>query len=360
MLGRFRKPLEACVFVELPLLFLGVYLLWLAHQGLLAVDAMHAFRDAAGAVIHGRSPFTDSRAVLDSGHAYVYPPLVAFLAAPTLLGPVGAMAWVVSLLMIGLVLLALGLLEVRDWRCYGIVFAWLPTISAVQTGNVSIPILVATAMAWRYRHRLAGPFVLGVSLAAKPLVWPLAFWLIARRRLRGFAVTLGVAGAFLLLPWAALGFAGVGTFWRATRTITSLEAARGYSFAMALRVGHIGHPELAGALVGIVVLFVGLAVARSDEARGFSLMVLASLVLAPVLWIHYLVLLVVPAALRNARLHIGWALPIILWVVPAHGSSGAASAGDAWRVLLTLSVATICCTLPSRTGIRATPAASAA
>ena len=47
---------------------------------------------------------------------------------------------------------ALWLLEVRDWRVYGVVLLWPATIEAVQTANASLPLTLLVAIMWRYRE----------------------------------------------------------------------------------------------------------------------------------------------------------------------------------------------------------------
>jgi hypothetical protein len=50
--------------------------------------------------------------------------------------------------------------------------------------------------------------------------------------------------------------------------------------------------------------------------RSFGLVVVASLVLSPIVWLHYFVLLVVPIALRWPRLAAAWLIPLLLWIFP--------------------------------------------
>ena len=71
-------------------------------------------------------------------------------------------------------------LGVRDWRCYGLVFLWPPVLSAIQTGNVTLFLGLAAALAWRFRDRApASAACIGLTLAAKFFLWPLVVWLAA-------------------------------------------------------------------------------------------------------------------------------------------------------------------------------------
>ncbi len=59
------------------------------------------------------------------------------------------------------------------------------------------------------------------------------------------------------------------------------------------------------------------ALARAgDERRAFVVAVAAALTLSPILWLHYLALLVVPLGSMRPRFSAIWLLPIVLWVSP--------------------------------------------
>ena len=58
---------------------------------------------------------------------------------------------------------------------------------------------------------------------------------------------------------------------------------------------------------------------RGDEPRSFTCAVAATLALSPIVWLHYLVLLLVPLAIARPRFSIIWLLPILLWSSPRPG-----------------------------------------
>ena len=69
-----------------------------------------------------------------------------------------------------------------------------------------------------------------------------------------------------------------------------------------------------GLLLAVVVLG-----RRGDEVRAFTCAIVAALVLAPVVWLHYLVLLAVPLGISRPRFAPIWLLPIVLWMCPRAG-----------------------------------------
>ena len=70
-----------------------------------------------------------------------------------------------------------------------------------------------------------------------------------------------------------------------------------------------------------------------DIAQPRCLAVLAALVVTPLLWLHYLLLLYAPIALYRPRLAPLWFLPLLLWVTPSPHSHGIT-----WRNAVALAV----------------------
>src|SRR5690349_17385931 len=149
-----------------------------------ALDFHLAFLPAAHAVVHGASPYSAiGSQALGEGTAFLYPPLGAYLLAPfTLLPPLAAEVVAVALVAAA-VPATLLLLDVRDWRCHAIAFLWWPTIIGIQTANLTLPMLLGLAVAWRYRNRtLVVAFALGLVVALKLFFWPLLLWPLVTRR----------------------------------------------------------------------------------------------------------------------------------------------------------------------------------
>ena len=298
-----------------------------AKQHSLAADFVHEHRPAARAVLDGHSPYPqDLVRELRSSFGFVYPPLTAFLAAPVALLPSGVAAWIATLLMIALVPSTLWALGVSDWRCYAAVVLWFPTLSAIETANLSLPLACGLALCWRWRarSRLAGT-LLGVLVAAKLLLWPLVIWSAAARRYRSTAYALGAAAVAVIAPWAAIGFAGMRSYPHLLRDLSGYEGPRSHSLAslFMLLTGNWRLAELLGFVLGFVVLGIACFLARAGHDRtSFVVAVTSALCLTSVVWAHYLVLLAVVLGVTVRRFSPAWLIPLALWLWPLLPSSG--------------------------------------
>src|SRR5437868_3731656 len=101
---------------------------------------------AAQSVTDGHSPYPSLAAI--GGHHvagdyeyFVYPPPFAYALVPLGLLPFGLAAGLWLALLVACVGVALWALDVRDWRCYGLAFGVIPTLSAVRLGAVT-PVLM--------------------------------------------------------------------------------------------------------------------------------------------------------------------------------------------------------------------------
>ena len=287
---------------------------------------------AGQAIISGRSPYhlglLDAQAALARvGHLggplasprYPAPSLVA--AVPLSLLPFPVASGLFMLLSLGAVALALRLLGVRDWRCYGVALMSWPVLVGVWFGNLSPLLLLGAAAAWRWRSRLK---LLGAAIAsviaAKLFLWPLAVWLIVTRRFRALGVTSAMTVITIVGAWALIGFAGMTAYPHMLADIASIGEGRGSSLVAFLRA--VGASVwLARAVALTVALALLLASSRvagqvDGDQRAFGLAVMAALTATPVVWAHYLVLLFVPIALQSHRLSPIWFLPVLAGLGP--------------------------------------------
>lgn len=251
---------------------------------------------------------------------YVYSPVVAILSLPWSVLSVGVAESIFQLLLVCILVGTLGVLGVRDWRCYGLAFLWPPVTDAISTGNVSIVLGFVAALAWRFRDspRAAGASV-GLGIAAKFFLAPLALWLVATRRVGAAAWSLGVAAGAVLASWFLIAFRGFSEYPDVLRGVSERYGDRGYTlYALGLDLGV--SPVLARglwlALAVVLVaatLFVG---SRGDDRRSFVLALAAALAVSPIVWLHYFALLLVFVAVVQPRLGVLWfvGLPLNFFV----------------------------------------------
>jgi alpha-1,2-mannosyltransferase len=298
--------------------------------------------EASRHVLHGASPYPPPHAwALHSEQEFVYPPIAALLVAPLAAFPFGVAAALLAVLEVFATGLTLRVLGVRDWRCYGVTLLWYPVIQNVFLGSITSLLALGLAVAWRYRDdRRATTLVAAALIAAKIFLWPLLFWLAATRRglvaLRAVALALvGVA-----LSWALIGFAGLASYPRLLDELSRLEQWKSYSaVAFGLVLGlSTGEARALAIVAGTVALLGVLLIGRMGKGdadadrHAFVLAIAAAFLFSPIVWAHYLALLVVPIAITRRTLSPLWFVPLAMWATPAQ------SDGQTWRVVLGFSV----------------------
>jgi hypothetical protein len=91
------------------------------------------------------------------------------------------------------------------------------------------------------------------------------------------------------------------------------------------------------------------------DRRSFTLTIAAALVLTPILWLHYLVLLLAPIALARPRLSALWFLPLTMMVFEALNWYRGWPRGDAKALVSVAIVAALVLVMalrPPRAGTR--------
>lgn len=309
----------------LPLALLAAlfYAQYGSNEAVVAVDFHNVFYPAAENVLEGISPYVE---VTDPRTAYVYTPLLAFLVTPFTVLPLGVAEVVAALLLLACFVATPYVVGVRDWRVVGALLLWPPFVSGLQTANVTFLLCLLCAFAWRWRDRSVLPGIaIGMAVALKMFLWPLAVWLLVTRRLASFAMAtlVAVIAVLLVLPFETLG-----VFVSMLREHG--ELFDGESYTVYAFLAGLGVPDVTARAVWLGVGFGILVFGR----RSFTLCVAAALVLSPIVWLHYFALLVVPLAVAAAPLWV-WLLPLLLWVVPGMAN------GDSWQQALVLGVTAV-------------------
>ena len=317
------------------------------------------FLRASEDVRAGDSPYVDPGTISeDSPAPYVYPPLLAIALIPATVlpdevrgsSPAGVL---VSLLLIACVVGTLALLDVRDWRCYPVALLYPPTLENVEYGAVGPALALLVALGWRYRDRVWPVAALvGAAIALKVFVWPLLVWLAATKR-SAAAVGAAVAAVGLALgSWAAIGFDGIADYPDLLRRLSDVEAENSYSaYAILVAIGvpsGLAHVVVTGAAATLLVLAWRAARGADGDRRALTLALAAGFVLTPILWLHYLVLLVVPIALARPRLSVLWLVPLAMTVFELLDLYKGWPRGDGWALASVAAVMTVVFAAASR------------
>lgn len=289
---------------------------------------LHELWRAGHDVVLGHSPYP-----------FVYPAPAAILMAPFGALPFKVAVGVFAIAAIAAVVGALRALGVRDWRCYTLALGWLPVASTTTLGALSTLLALGAALAWRYRdRRLVVAAAIAAVVAVKVFLWPLLIWLVATRRYRAAATSVAMGIGLALGCWAVIGFDGMLSYPRHIGEIASSQQGRSYSPDALLRAlgvptgaAHLALAALTVAAIGAVVLT---ARGSDGDRRAFAAAVGAALVVSPIVWLHYFVLLYVVVALYQKRATAAWFLPLAFWFL-GHQDSG----GSPARILASYAIA---------------------
>jgi hypothetical protein len=266
-----------------------------------ALDFREAYLPAARSLLEEGSPYVVNERSPDGiSGAYLYPPQLAFALVPMTVLSTDVAAFVAFLVVLASLMGALAILGVRDVRCYAILLVWAPVWQALQMANVSALLVLALALVWRYRdHAWRSGAVLGLAVSVKFFLWPMVVWALATRRVTtaGSAVAIGLA--VTIGSWAAIGFAGLSAY---PDLLTSVGEQPSHSIGAVF--DNMGYSPVVGSIVTVAAGVTLLALAvyfafRGDDFRAFTLCIAAGLAFTPILWWHYLALLVVPLALAR-------------------------------------------------------------
>jgi hypothetical protein len=187
-----------------------------------------------------------------------------------------------------------------------------PVIDDIRLGNVSVLVLCLAAVSWRWLGRPASSVALAVSMAIRPTQGVVLIAWLLRRAWRP-AIWTCLAGLGLVV--VTLPVVGIDGWFDYLTMLRNLGSGMGVPFdfsigSVGLRAGLSSDLasllQLGGYVLGAAAVLVSL---RRDPATSFQVAIGASLLLAPLLWVHYLSLTLLPAAFLAHR---GRVLPLVL------------------------------------------------
>lgn len=358
-----RRVANVVAFGALPCLLL-VVILGSSVANHFAFD-FQQFWQGGRDVANGHSPYPPSASLPSADGAtrldaveiqdvfrFPYPAPAALTMVPFGLLPFDAAAALFVVVSLAAILLALRCLGVADWRCYGVLFASMATLGALRLGTFTCLLLLGLALAWRFRDRpLVVAAVVAVVVSLKLFLWPLLAWLLLTRRLRATALALVFAGLLTLGSWAVIGFAGLTGYPHLLSSLAASVQGKGWSMvALALSLGLSAAMGKVMALAlsgGLFAIALRASPGRRDVAL-FAVAIAAALLLSPIVWLHYFLLLAAPLAIASPRFAPAWLLPLLFWIWPFQETGG-----DAWKIVLGLGVllAVVATTLVSRPAV---------
>ena len=223
--------------------------------------------------------------------------------------PPGVADWLATALVLAALVAALWLLDVRDWRVYGVVLLWPSVIEAIQTANASLPLTLLVALMWRYRDRAAiAGLALGYGDRGEAL--PLAGRRLARARRpptrcgrRGRRRPRRRCSCCCRSRASPTTCGCCGTSARRSST-TPTRRSRCSPTSACPTPPRARSPSRSASAV----------LALAWRRRSLGLALAAALVLSPIVWRHFFALLLVPLALSRPRFDAVWLIPIGLWV----------------------------------------------
>jgi hypothetical protein len=253
---------------------------------------------------------------------YLYPPPLAVALMPlTILSVDGStIAWLtfrLALLAIGCWMMPVS--RVVRLLVFAVATVSFPVLFDLNIGNVSIITFALCALAWRWIDRPASALIHAILVAIRfPFGLYFLEWLV-RGRWRTIARTVGFG---LLLIVLTLPFVGLSAYPEYVTLLRSLPDITIGEHNLSLRSTALaaGLPGTVAVLANLFGYIVGAAAIvyaarRRDPETSFMVGALATLLVSPFLHPHYLVLLLLPAALLAQRGRSwGLALPLLGWL----------------------------------------------
>lgn len=288
-------------------------------------DDLDVFLRAGYATLHGLQlyPRAGSPAVY-SGSSFVYPYLAAWPFAPLAAMSADLSIALFFAISVGAVLAACFIAADSDPWPATLVLCSCFTITGLQLGALSPLLFAGAVFLWLLRDR---PVALGLLAApvvvSKLFLVPLLLWLLLARRWRAFTYASGFALA-LLAAGFVLGPIGLSRYAHILSQLGVHEARAGFGLIGALlNAGFAPVTAQTAALVVTTALFVGAYLHHRrvrDERVLFCAGIVASLLLTPVVWSHYLVLLAAPLLALGVRRRWFALLALASWAIaPPHG-----------------------------------------
>ncbi len=254
---------------------------------------------------------------------YLYAPPFAVATLPFTMLSVQSAEITWYLLRVGLLAVACAVMPVRPTvRClvFAVAAITYPVLIDMNLGNVSVLVTAILAIVWRGLDRPLGSVALAVDMFIRPTLGLIVLWYMLRRRWWPVIWTIISGVLIVLLTLPIVGVAGYRDFITVLRNLSEVTGQVN-NLDLGSTVARLGGGSMGAslALYGGYLLGIGsmLFSLRYDRDTSFMVTIGATLLLAPLLWDHYLAALLLPSAFLAQRGRIwGLGLPLLAWLPP--------------------------------------------
>jgi hypothetical protein len=282
---------------------------WSANQAGTLGNDFAAYDSAVRRFLAGGPLYDQAFAVSGPFGLFFYPPPFALVLLPfTALSPAAAI-WAWTVLMAAALVVAIAVMPVPATVRWGMLLvaavSW-PALYNVKLGQVGTLLLLLLALGWRWLDRpprLASSIALGTLVKVQPAL--LFGWALVTGRARAVALGIVVIAVFVVASAAVFG-PGAWLDWATLLARLSQPIDTPHSVTL----GHVAldagtSPTVAWALqIGWWVAVAGVVafcLLRCSAVASYLAVAVASQTVSPILWDHYAVMLLLPAAWLWAR-----------------------------------------------------------
>jgi hypothetical protein len=251
---------------------------------------------------------------------YMYSPVLALVFVPlTALGEAGAViVWLaVRIAALGLTCALMPIPRHHRVTLFGVALLSAPVLRDLELGNVSLLVTFLAVLMWRWIDRPLAGVALAISLMVRPTMGLIAVWWLLRGLWRpiAWAVGAGIGIVLASLLWLRLAaWLEYPTVLGNVRDVMGVPSNLDLGSVVLMLDGPLWLAQLAlycGYAIALAAILLSL---RRDRELSFVVTLMATLLLSPLLWDHYLTNLLIPAAFLAARGRTwGLALPLLCW-----------------------------------------------
>lgn len=247
---------------------------------------------------------------------YLYPPPLAVALVPLALAPedVATFVWMIARVVAQVI--GCAIMPVQRWVrlvTFGVACFSFPVLNDLNLGNISVVVFALTAAAWRWSGRPGAAIGHAFLIAIRtPFILYFVTWSL-RTDVRRIATTMAAGLALLILSVPIVGLQAYVDYVTIIRSLPDISTGP-HNLSLKSTLMALDAPEVLAVLavpLGAIAALAAVVFAalRRDETIAMIVTAVATLLVWPFLHPHYLVLLILPAAVLADR---GWRPAVLL------------------------------------------------